>query len=292
MTTPTVKDCLELVRAPAAVTVIGDTMVGLAAGGRGAPRPRARERWLLPVASVLLYSAGMALNDWADRDLDAVERPERPIPAGRVSARQALALAATLTVGGVAAAAAARSGALRVAAPLAAAVWTYDLIGKHTAAGPALMALCRGLDVLLGAPTVRPALLPAAAVGANALAVTVLSRDEVVSTGPARAVAATAVWAAVGATVAGSADRRSPAAPVVAAALAMFLVPTLRIGLRAADEPDAGVVRRAVRAGIRGFVPLQSALLARAGAVGPAIALLATGLVAGRLGRRSAGDIT
>jgi len=27
----------------------------------------------------------MALNDYADRDLDAVERPERPIPSGRVS---------------------------------------------------------------------------------------------------------------------------------------------------------------------------------------------------------------
>ncbi|WP_375373510.1 UbiA family prenyltransferase, partial [Micromonospora sp. ATA51] len=43
-------------------------------------------------ASVLLYWAGMAANDWADRHLDAVERPERPIPSGRVSPPAALGL--------------------------------------------------------------------------------------------------------------------------------------------------------------------------------------------------------
>ena len=36
-------------------------------------------------ASVLPLLGGMAANDWADRELDAVERPERPIPSGRVA---------------------------------------------------------------------------------------------------------------------------------------------------------------------------------------------------------------
>jgi len=35
-------------------------------------------------ASVLLYSSGMILNDAFDADVDAVERPERPIPSGRI----------------------------------------------------------------------------------------------------------------------------------------------------------------------------------------------------------------
>ena len=39
----------------------------------------------LSAASVCLYWAGMSANDWADRDLDAKERPERPIPSGRVT---------------------------------------------------------------------------------------------------------------------------------------------------------------------------------------------------------------
>ncbi|WP_344980642.1 UbiA family prenyltransferase, partial [Streptosporangium fragile] len=84
---------LELVRAPAALSVPGDTMAGAPAAGRRATPG-------LAAASVLLYWAGMALNDWSDREIDAVERPERPIPSGRVSPRGALGLAAGLTGAG------------------------------------------------------------------------------------------------------------------------------------------------------------------------------------------------
>ena len=98
----TAGDVLELVRAPAALTVLGDTIAGGHAGGA---RFTGRQ-WLLPLASVFLYSGGMALNDYADRDLDAVERPERPIPSGRVPARRALGIATTLMAVGVGLAAA------------------------------------------------------------------------------------------------------------------------------------------------------------------------------------------
>ncbi|MEK8227549.1 UbiA family prenyltransferase [Oerskovia sp. M15] len=43
----------------------------------------------------------MALNDYADRELDAVERPERPLPSGRVSPEQALGVATGLTAAGL-----------------------------------------------------------------------------------------------------------------------------------------------------------------------------------------------
>ncbi len=93
----------------------------------------------------------MALNDWADRAEDAVERPHRPIPSGRVRPAAALTAAGTLTGTGLALAAAAGRPALAVATPLAATVWAYDLGLKHTPAGPAAMAAARGLDLLLGA---------------------------------------------------------------------------------------------------------------------------------------------
>ena len=76
---PTARDLAELVRAPAALSVPGDVVAGAAAAG--APLRHAPG---LAGASVLLYWAGMAANDWADRALDAVERPERPIPSGRI----------------------------------------------------------------------------------------------------------------------------------------------------------------------------------------------------------------
>ncbi|MEU6786587.1 UbiA family prenyltransferase, partial [Nonomuraea angiospora] len=128
---------LELVRAPAALSVPGDTMAGAAAAGRR-PAPG------LALASVLMYWSGMALNDWADREADAVERPERPIPSGRVRPGAALGLAAALTGAGLATAAIAGGRrALTVAGLLAGAVWAYDLGLKRTAAGPASMAACR-----------------------------------------------------------------------------------------------------------------------------------------------------
>ncbi|MGW5016514.1 UbiA family prenyltransferase, partial [Micromonospora chalcea] len=85
-------DLAELVRAPAALSVPGDVLSGAAAAGALDRRTPA-----LAGASVLLYWAGMAANDWADRRLDAVERPERPIPSGRVRPAVALGVASGLT---------------------------------------------------------------------------------------------------------------------------------------------------------------------------------------------------
>ncbi|MGC4874775.1 SCO3242 family prenyltransferase [Micromonospora sp. DT43] len=173
----TLADVAELVRAPAALSVPGDVVAGAAAAGALSPRTPA-----LAGASVLLYWAGMAANDWADRRLDAVERPERPIPSGRVTPAAALGLAAGLTAAGVGLAAAVggrRAAALAV--PLAASIWGYDLLAKNTAAGPAVMAACRGLDVLLGASggNLARALPSAATVAAHTWTVTTLSRREV-----------------------------------------------------------------------------------------------------------------
>ncbi len=45
---------------------------------------------------VLFTGAGNALNDYFDREVDKVAHPERPIPMGRVSPKNALALSAVL----------------------------------------------------------------------------------------------------------------------------------------------------------------------------------------------------
>ncbi|MFE0948828.1 SCO3242 family prenyltransferase [Streptomyces mutabilis] len=168
----------ELLRLPALFTVPGDALAGAAAAG-ARPGPRT----LLAIGSSLcLYEAGMALNDWADRAEDAVERPHRPLPSGRIRPAAALAAAGALTGAGLALAAGAGRPALAVAAPLAATVWAYDLTLKHTPAGPAAMAAARGLDLLLGAAATsggtRAALPSAALLGSHTLAVTAVSRRE------------------------------------------------------------------------------------------------------------------
>ncbi|MFD6586184.1 SCO3242 family prenyltransferase [Streptomyces anulatus] len=137
----------ELLRVSALFSVPGDALAGAAAVGRRPGRGTA----LAIGASLCLYEAGMALNDWADRDEDAVDRPHRPIPSGRISPAAALGAAGLLTAAGLALAARAGRPALTVATGLAATVWAYDLHLKHTKAGPAAMAAARSLDLLLGA---------------------------------------------------------------------------------------------------------------------------------------------
>lgn len=289
------RDLAELVRAPAALTVPGDTLAGAASAGW----PAGARTAALPVASTCLYWAGMALNDWADRQVDAVERPERPIPSGRVPAGTALAVAGTLTAAGVAAAAVGggrRSAATAVV--LAAAVWAYDLSPKQGALSLATMASTRGLDVLLGASAgglsgLRAAAVPAAMVAVHTAGVTALSRGEVHggSTGVARAcVAATALVAAASALRPVPTASRGRAGGVLGAAVSVALtgayaVSVLRAQLSAVRSPDAGTVRRATGAGIRGFVPLQSAALAASGHHAAALGLVASAPVGAALMR-------
>src|SRR5699024_845906 len=181
------KDLAELIRLPAALTVPGDALAGAAAAGtlRGW-RPAA-----LAASSACMYWAGMALNDYADRDLDQHERPERPIPSGRVSPRTALRVAGGLTGAGVALAACTGRSAACVALPLAASVWTYDLVAKPSLAGPAVMGTARALDVLLGGSAAPRRALPAALLmGVHTVGVTGLSRGEVHGSSPRAAAAA------------------------------------------------------------------------------------------------------
>ncbi|MEU8255136.1 SCO3242 family prenyltransferase [Micromonospora inaquosa] len=312
----TLADLAELVRAPAALSVPGDVIAGAAAAGTLSPRTPA-----LAGASVLLYWAGMAANDWADRQLDAEERPERPIPSGRVTPAAAVGLAAGLTAAGVGLAAAVggrRAAALAV--PLAATIWGYDLLAKNTAAGPAVMAACRGLDVLLGASGGRltRALPAAATVAAHTWTVTALSRREVTgadATLPMRTLAGTALVAA--SAVAGPGARRAAARTAVqagstdrveavggvgvgagrsrSAGIGAMLPAVLagwyaaRYGAAQAEvvrDPSAGRVRAAVGAGITGLPALQGALTARGGAGLLGVAVAAAAPLGRRLARK------
>ncbi|MBL0887675.1 SCO3242 family prenyltransferase [Myceligenerans indicum] len=285
---PTASALAELVRLPAALTVVGDTLAGHAAG-RG--RVTARHL-LLPAASSCLYLAGMALNDWADRELDAVERPERPIPSGRVTPRIALTVGVTLTAAGIAAAtlATGHRGAV-LATGVAAGVWAYDTALKHhPVLGPAAMAACRGLDVLLGSTTGTPRAAAGAAAGiaAHTAAVTVLSRGEVRGTTPAVAgtvAGVTVVGALLPALSVPSASSHRPAATpsrtarLTAAISALACSATCVPGqVRAAGDPTAGAARSATRSGLQAMIPLQAAWAARSGR--PGIALVLGGVAA------------
>jgi hypothetical protein len=273
-------DLAELVRAPAALSVPGDVIAGASSADALGRRTAG-----LCAASVCLYWAGMAANDWADRGLDAEERPERPIPSGRVTPRAALRTAVGLSAAGlVAARLTGGRRALAVAMPLTAAVWLYDTKLKPTPAGPAAMAVCRGLDVLLGASVERGgwrrAKAPALTVAAHTYLVTVLSRREV--SGSGRLLPGATLAGTVGVAVSAGAF---PAA-VPQGLAAWYALGYGGAQLRAVTAPDAGRIRAAVGAGITRLPVLQGALVARAAGARLGMAVAACAPLGGALARR------
>jgi 4-hydroxybenzoate polyprenyltransferase len=281
---PAAGDVAALVRLPAVLTVPGDGWLGAAAAGV----PMGRRSLVLAGASACLYLSGMALNDWADREVDARERPGRPIPSGRVTPGFALTLAAGLSAGGLALAGlAGGKEALAVAVPLAGAVWSYDLAVKGTAAGPLGMAACRSLDVLLGASAglgrgyLRRALPAAAVVGAHTAVVTTVSRREAQGAGPALAGAAlAAITGVTGAAAALARGRLRPGRTrglrlaAAAGLLSLYAGTIARAGGRAVADPSPARLQELVGTGVLALMPLEAGLLAAAGP-GPAAAAVA-----------------
>lgn len=169
----------ELLRPANVVTALADVLAGYALAGRANPSVLP---WLL-AATACLYAGGVVLNDYFDRHLDKIERPERPIPSGRVPPRAASILGVLLLASGIVLAFRATQTAGLVASAIAAFVVVYDAWGKQRTPGPALMGLCRALNLLLGVAAIPGMLNARAAIAgipfAYVVAITSLSRGEV-----------------------------------------------------------------------------------------------------------------
>ena len=277
---------LELLRPPNVVTAIADVLAGYAVAGRAQPQALP---WLI-AASVCLYAGGVVLNDFFDRHADAIERPERPIPSGRVSSARAATIGGGLLLAGTLAAVGASRVSAGVAAAVASFVLLYDARAKrHAIAGPVCMGVCRGLNLLLGVSADAAALhaqWPIASLSVVYIAaVTTVSRGEVHG---GRAAVATFALISLGLVLAGltivalGSENGRFAALVLIAVLAYRVVPPYWYVRK---DPQPAVIRRAVKAGVLSLVLLDSAIgAAYAGPVYAAI-ILATGLVAGSLAR-------
>lgn len=278
--------CLQLLRPANVATALADVLAGFALAGLG---NRGAWPWLL-LSTACLYAGGVVLNDVFDRELDRVERPERPIPSGRISTTAAATLGAALLAVGIAAAALATAAALVIAVSIAACVVLYDSWGKRQAALASLnMAMCRALNLLLGVAAVPLALKSAWPLAAIPLlyiyAVTAISRGEVHGGSRASATSALIVLlASVGGllSVVLRAGANAIPASILVAALAWRVVPPF---LAARRQPAAGTIRMAVRRGILSLVLLDAALAAAFAGPVYAAAVLAIGLVAGWLAR-------
>jgi 4-hydroxybenzoate polyprenyltransferase len=101
---------------------MADVVAGIAVTGLTLPGIP----WWLLGATVCLYAGGIVLNDFFDRNLDAIERPERPIPSGRISPSMASGIGFVLLGAGICLAATVTTAAALVAIAISACVLLYD----------------------------------------------------------------------------------------------------------------------------------------------------------------------
>jgi 4-hydroxybenzoate polyprenyltransferase len=164
---------LRLGRVSNLPTVWSNVLAALALSGGLATEPRVLA---LAAAFSIFYVGGMYLNDAFDRRIDAVERPNRPIPSGRVSATTVFAIGfGSLLLGTVVTAlVASASGASSVRAAgsgavLAAFIVLYDVYHKQNPLSPLLMGACRVMIYVAVAYSVSDRLPAAVLLGAAAL---------------------------------------------------------------------------------------------------------------------------
>jgi 4-hydroxybenzoate polyprenyltransferase len=108
---------------------------------------------LLVLVSVSLYAAGVIFNDVADRKIDLKERPNRPIPSGKITLRNAIFLASLLLATSIVTSFFISVTTFIVVVILIVLILLYDFLLKNSLLDPAIMSGTRVLNVLLGAST-------------------------------------------------------------------------------------------------------------------------------------------
>jgi 4-hydroxybenzoate polyprenyltransferase len=290
---------LRLFRAPNVFTAIADVAMGFLVvhGGLSSSAPPGL-LVCLAAASALLYTAGMVLNDVFDFEVDAKERPFRPLPSGQISLPLARAMGFAMLIAGVLMGALAgyaypsslpwRSGL--VAVVLAGCVLLYDGWLKRFAIGPLGMGLCRFFNVLLGMSVASEVaagwplgygpmhLLPAAGIGIYIIGVTMFAKGEAGQSSVPILIGGM-VTMALGIGVLGWAGlllhRRDLSVPMYWLLLAFLAVTVLRRCLLAVWTPDPQRVQAGVKIAIFALVLFDASVALTAAPSYYALAIVA-----------------
>jgi len=146
-----VRDYLVLVRLPNLFTLPSNILVGIGAISSLAFTFASFTQFLLLVTiSVLLYCVGIVLNDLYDFDIDKKERPNRPLPSGKISRRSAIGLVAIFSTLALILSLLVSFSTLVISSILFLAIFGYDKYLKNTYAGPFTIATARAMNILLG----------------------------------------------------------------------------------------------------------------------------------------------
>lgn len=146
-----IKDYLVLVRLPNLFTLPSNILVGMATVSSLAFTLTSFTQFLLLVTiSVLLYCVGIVLNDLYDFEIDKKERPNRPLPSGKISRRSAIVLVAIFLTVALILSLQVSFSTLVISSILFSVIFGYDKYLKNTHAGPFTIASARVMNILLG----------------------------------------------------------------------------------------------------------------------------------------------
>lgn len=270
---PRLRAYLELMRPANIVTAFADILAGFAAAGGVIAFEQAAPLitpgglvWLLG-STFGLYGGGVVFNDVFDAELDTRERPERAIPSGRASKTGAAIAGALLIAFGIYAAfqVTVYSGLLAIF--IAAGALIYDAWAKHYAFwGPLFMGICRSGNLLLGCSIVPLALtqvwylafLPLIYIGS----ITLISQGEV--HGGSKASGSWALILILLVTAALLLLGLLPSYEIIPALpfAVLFGVMVIPPFLKAAHNPEAPLIKKAVKRGVLSLILLNSTLAA------------------------------
>jgi 4-hydroxybenzoate polyprenyltransferase len=176
----TLPTALRLGRVSNLPTVWTNVLAGIALNGA---TPRLAVAVPVALAASLFYVAGMYLNDAFDHRWDAQHRPERPIPAGEVTASTVFAAGFALMAAGLLVLALGPGRTASAGLALGGCILIYDATHKTNPLAPVVMGLCRVAVYVIGALAVAPHLGAGVYVGSTLLAayligLTVIARHE------------------------------------------------------------------------------------------------------------------
>lgn len=271
MMNPVIKGYLQLTRPANLPTAAADILAGIAISGffltasheQALGWPKFIEVVILVCSTVLLYAAGVVLNDVFDYRLDKKERPERPIPSGLVSLKLAAIFGGSLMVLGILAAFWVGLTSGVVSLTLGFFILLYDTLGKqHTIFGPLNMGLCRGLNLLLGISILgnlnhwEYAIIPIIYIAA----ITLISRGEVYGDNKNHIVLAAILYAIVITAIAFILIHSSRNILISLPFVVLFAALIYRPLLRAYKENSPQNIKMAVKTGVISIIVLDAVL--------------------------------
>ena len=259
---------LQLIRPANITTAWADILLGCAAAGAIGDNnfSLVSLSWLI-LATTGLYGGGVVFNDVCDAELDAVERPERPIPSGRVSLPGAIALGTILLLVGIISAAMVSSLSAILAIAVAVTALLYDKWGKHqTFLGPINMGMCRGGNLLLGVSVITGAvsdrwylaLIPIVYIAA----ITAISQGEVHGGKKTTGIMAISLIAIIICSILGLAILPQYSLLITLPFLVLFMALVLPAFMQATTNPIPELIQGAVKAGVLSLIVLDATIAA------------------------------